>query len=50
MAKDPPGQDKSSNWLPAPDGRFRPILRMYQPAKEVLDGSYVLPGISRVDG
>jgi hypothetical protein len=50
MAKDSPGQEKASNWLPAPDGRFRPILRMYQPQKEILDGTYVLPGISRVDG
>ena len=50
MARNSPGEDKTSNWLPAPDGRFRPILRMYQPAKEILDGTYVLPGITRVDG
>ena len=50
MTKDSPGQEKASNWLPTPDGRFRPILRMYQPEKEILDGTYVLPGISRVDG
>jgi hypothetical protein len=50
MGKDAPGADGQSNWLPAPDGRFRPILRMYQPRREILDGTYVLPGIRRVDG
>jgi hypothetical protein len=49
MAKDAPGPDKESNWLPTPAGRFRPILRMYQPQKEILDGTYVLPAITRVD-
>jgi len=48
MAKEAPSEHEASNWLPAPDGRFRPILRMYQPGKEILDGTYVLPGISRV--
>ena len=28
MQKDSPGPDKESNWLPTPQGRFRPILRM----------------------
>ena len=39
--------DDTSNWLPAPEGRFRPILRMYQPDAAVFDGSYVLPAIVR---
>ena len=43
-----PGPDKESNWLPAPKGDFRPILRMYQPRPEALDGTYVLPPIRRV--
>jgi hypothetical protein len=37
-----------SNWLPAPAGRFRPILRMYQPQKAILDGTYVLPPVRKV--
>jgi hypothetical protein len=45
---DSPGPDKESNWLPAHEGDFRPILRMYQPRPEALDGSYVLPPIRRV--
>ena len=44
-----PGPDKESNWLPAPVGRFRPILREYQPHPEALDGTWVVPPIKRVD-
>ncbi len=50
LQKDSPGADKESNWLPAPQtGRFRPLMRMYQPKQPVLDGSYVLPAIQRVE-
>jgi hypothetical protein len=48
MQSDSPGPDKESNWLPTPKGRFRPILRMYQPQKAILDGTYVLPAIRKV--
>jgi hypothetical protein len=46
---DEPDGDKVSNWLPAPDGNFRPILRMYEPGPDVLDGTYPLPKIQRLD-
>jgi hypothetical protein len=36
-----------ANWLPTPADGFRPILRMYEPGEAVLDGSYVLPPITR---
>lgn len=36
-----------ANWLPAPAGDFRPILRMYVPHETVLNGDYVVPAISR---
>lgn len=49
LQKDSPGPDKESNWLPCPEGDFRPLLRMYQPRSEALDGSYVLPPVRRVD-
>ena len=45
---DSPGPDKESNWLPCPEGDFRPIMRIYQPRPEALDGTYVLPPIRRV--
>ena len=38
----------ASNWLPAPKGEFRPVLRMYEPAPAVLDRSYIVPAITRV--
>lgn len=49
MQKDSPGAEKESNWLPSPAGDFRPIMRMYQPGEDILNGSYVLPPITRVE-
>ncbi len=37
-----------ANWLPAPAGDFRPVLRMYEPRPEVLDGTYEIPAITRL--
>ncbi|MGA5818665.1 DUF1254 domain-containing protein [Kitasatospora sp. NPDC094028] len=39
----------AANWLPTPVGEFRPIMRIYQPEAAVLDGSYQVPPIVRVD-
>ncbi|MEJ8848560.1 DUF1254 domain-containing protein [Variovorax rhizosphaerae] len=36
-----------SNWLPAPDGGFYVILRMYQPNDDILSGEWVLPQMTR---
>ena len=38
-----------SNWLPAPAGDFYVVMRMYEPKQAVLDGSYRVPPIRRVD-
>jgi hypothetical protein len=43
-----PGPEKEANWLPASAGDFRPVMRMYQPKPEVLEGTYVLPAITKV--
>lgn len=40
----------AANWLPAPEGDFRPMLRLYMPERSVLDGRYGLPAVQRVDG
>ena len=49
MQHDQPDDERAaSNWLPTPEGDFRPLLRIYQPRPEVLDGSYMLPAITRV--
>ena len=44
---EPQDPQKRANWLPAPDGDFRPILRMYEPSEAVLDGRYELPPITK---
>jgi hypothetical protein len=49
LQKDSPGPERESNWLPTPAGAFRPILRMYRPRREILDGTYILPAITRAD-
>lgn len=43
-----PAPERVANWLPAPTGDFRPVLRMYVPGPEVLDGTYVIPAIRRI--
>lgn len=48
MQTESPGPDRESNWLPTPAGRFRPILRMYQPQQPILDGTYILPPVRKV--
>lgn len=40
---DPPAD--TSNWLPAPDAPFRPMMRLYQPQPAILDGTYKIPPI-----
>ncbi len=40
-----PGKDKESNWLPAPDGEFYMIMRLYWPKPEALDGSWTVPKV-----
>jgi len=39
--------DDTSNWLPAPAGRFNLTMRFYGPQPSVLDGSYRLPPVTR---
>ncbi len=42
---DDPGEAARANWLPAPEGNFYIIARLYMPRKEAQDGSYRLPAI-----
>jgi hypothetical protein len=44
-----PGADKESNWLPAPEGPFWPVLRTYGPDKSILNKSWKLPAITQVN-
>ena len=38
-----PGKDLESNWLPAPNGPFYTVLRLYGPKNEVLSGEWKTP-------
>lgn len=48
MSRSRPAADRAANWLPAPEGTFRPILRMYVPGDDILTGAYEIPAISRL--
>ena len=46
-----PGPAKESNWLPAPKGRFIPMLRLYWPKEtppSIIDGTWKIPAIQQV--
>jgi hypothetical protein len=45
----PPGADRELNWLPAPEGRFVLMLRFYWPKPALIDGSWKIPPVKRVD-
>jgi hypothetical protein len=42
-----PGKDKESNWLPAPEGPFFAVMRLYMPGKAALDGTWKNPPMQR---
>lgn len=46
--KSSPGKDKEPNWLPAPDGPFMVVLRLYWPKESALNGEWVNPPIHAV--
>ncbi|RXZ49514.1 DUF1254 domain-containing protein [Agromyces fucosus] len=45
---EPTNSTARANWLPAPAGDFRPVLRMYEPDGSILDQSYAFPAITRI--
>ena len=47
MSKESPGVDMEANWLPAPDGPFYVVLRLYGPEQEAKDGSWIPPQINK---
>jgi hypothetical protein len=44
-----PGPDMESNWLPVPDGPWGLTLRTYGPGDSILNGTYQVPDIRRVN-
>lgn len=43
----PEGAEEKANWLPAPDGPFYLVMRIYWPEKEALDGTWTPPLVIR---
>ncbi|MGN6426170.1 MAG: DUF1254 domain-containing protein [Leifsonia sp.] len=44
----PTDEKAAANWLPAPEGPFRPMLRLYAPREDVLTGAWRLSPIEKV--
>ncbi len=42
-----PGPDKETNWLPAPKGPFKLVMRLYGPKPEAVNGTWKLPPLER---
>ena len=49
IQKDSPESDQKSNWLPAPDGAFYLVMRLYWPKQVALDGDWQPAPVVRVD-
>jgi len=49
IQKESPGGDTESNWLPAPDGPFYMVLRLYGPERAALEGEWKPPPALRRD-
>jgi hypothetical protein len=45
VQKESPGKELEPNWLPAPDGPFYVVMRLYGPKTEALEGKWVAPGL-----
>jgi len=49
LQRHPPGADKESNWLPAPEGKFILMLRFYWPKESLIKGTWKIPPVRRED-
>jgi len=48
LQKDSPGPELEANWLPAPDGPFYAVMRLYGPEEDALDGTWKNPPMHKV--
>jgi len=48
IQKDSPGKIKESNWLPAPDGPFYAVMRLYGPEDAALKGKWKPPAAEKI--
>lgn len=49
QAERPTNPEQLKNWLPAPKGPFRFAARFYGPKAPLVDGSYAMPGLIKVE-
>jgi hypothetical protein len=49
VQKDPPEDSWAGNWLPAPDGPFYLVMRLYGPENQALDGTWTPPPATRTE-
>ncbi len=47
IQRERPQDDRAANWLPAPGGPMRLVLRAYQPDEAMMDGRYSVPPVRR---
>ena len=48
LQNESPGKEKEPNWLPAPEGPFTTVLRLYWPKADALDGTWNAPPLKRM--
>jgi len=48
VQKESPGKELESNWLPAPNGPFYGVMRLYGPKKEAIEGKWSNPKLQKV--
>lgn len=47
IAKEPPAKEYEPNWLPAPNGPFYMVMRLYGPESAALDGHWMPPAVKK---
>ena len=47
LQRERPDGDRTANWLPAPSGPMRLVLRAYEPDRTLIDGHYRAPAVQR---
>lgn len=47
LQRERPDGERAANWLPAPSGPIRLVLRAYEPDESLIQGHYRAPGVQR---
>ncbi len=47
LQRERPDSERAANWLPAPSGPMRLVLRAYEPEESLIEGHYRAPGVQR---